>query len=85
MAKDKKKKPMGPALKRFIKKHKRFPKTPKERKEAGCMTKKDKARSRSRSPKKKKPKHKKTKKTKTKKTKKTKPKKRSKSRGVLFK
>ena len=45
--KKKKKAGMGPGLKRFIKKHKRFPKTPAERREAGTMTKQDKARSRS--------------------------------------
>ena len=65
MAEEKKKKkgkPMGPGLKAFIKKHKRFPKTPAERKAAGCMTKADKARSRSTStkPKKKKSAKKKT-------------------------
>ena len=62
MADKKKKKPMGPGLKAFIKKHKRFPKTPAERKAAGCMTKADKARSRSTStkPKKKKSAKKKT-------------------------
>lgn len=40
---------MGPGLKKFLKKHGRFPKGPKERKEAGTMTKKDKARARNKS------------------------------------
>jgi len=40
---------MGPGLKKFLKKHGRYPKGPKERKEAGTMTKKDKARARGKS------------------------------------
>lgn len=80
----KSKKSMGPGLKRFIKKHKRFPKTAAERREAGTMTKKDKARARPSYTKKK------TKKKGGKKLKKTASKKSSKkgrkrSRGVLFK
>ena len=72
MADKKKKKPMGPGLKAFIKKHKRFPKTPAERKAAGSMTKADKARSRSTPTKPKKKKSAKKKKTATKKKKTTK-------------
>lgn len=79
----KEKKPMGPGLKRFIKKHKRFPKTLAERREAGTMTKKDKARTRSK-PTKKKTKKKGGKKHKKTTSKKTKKKGRKKSKGWVF-